>query len=130
MRSVLLSCLVVLCGVYAIRCATINFQAWRTSQVYKNFDLQCTYTLVQKSEFFSSLSIIVNNTIFYTYNNQTVRNPTFYKIKGIDSIVKKSPGYIAINNANKTTSGLYRCQVNYSSGRSIVSQQYNITIPK
>ena len=74
MRSVLLSCLVVLCGLYAIRCATINFQAWRTSQVYKNFDLKCEYYLVPKSEFFSSLSIIVNNTIFYTYNNQTVRS--------------------------------------------------------
>ncbi|CAG2114816.1 unnamed protein product [Medioppia subpectinata] len=128
MRSILLSCLVVMCGMYAYRCATINFSAWRTSTVYKNFDLKCNYTLVRKSEFFSSLSIIVNNTIFYNYNNQTINNPTFYKIKGIDKIVKRTPGYISINNANKTTSGLYRCQVNYSGGRSIVSNQYNITI--
>ncbi|CAG2101820.1 unnamed protein product [Medioppia subpectinata] len=97
MRSILLSCLVVMCGMYAYRCATINFSAWRTSTVYKNFDLKCNYTLVRKSEFFS--------------------NPTFYKIKGIDKIVKRTPGYISINNANKTTSGLYRCQVNYSGGR-------------
>ncbi|XP_054161326.1 uncharacterized protein LOC128959407 [Oppia nitens] len=129
MKSTVVSCLVIICTIYAYNCATINFSAWRTSTIYKNFDLKCNYTLNRRSEWFSSLSLIVNNTIFYSYDNYTIGNPRFYPRPGIQQIIRRSPGYISINNANKTTSGSYRCQVNYSGGRAIVSQTYKITVP-